>query len=509
MNEKNQKIQDFENNLKSKMDELASSVDCFDKIAKRAFPEQTKSSEDFEYTVSDLENVSGRRNKFRITSFVAAAAAIVLCLFFLAKPDGFLNNVLFNAGKSEDKQAYRQIIAEIKELDSDSTYVYKDLTLDQFIKYDTLILPFYGCPFERSETSGLNVRIFIRTCGDVYTNQIYAVVYEGSFEDENFIAAADTNAKFEDSELNSEQTVTRISSENMLYTAENLFDADESNNAITDSDENEIELGAFNYRMLCKTDNDIIPITSAFYYWHNADDENNNYSYDIYAYDSRKSVQERYDTEQFESDWNNVVYFNCKSAAADTELSDMTKADTVDNIYIAGDNSMYADYTFMNFDEYSNTENVFGASYDLVTSSGYTAEFIAPFISAFSEYMFFVPADEYYRKSAKIEIKNTFDNSVIESKDVVLFAADELEGVESDSAEAQLLEQHLQLEEELRKYEELYNTAAKNSEIEEKRYNEYLNSLQNELEEISSKIQSNQYESQEVISTKPTEPNEE
>ena len=52
--------QEFEKHLKEKMNELSSSVKCFDKISSRAFPEKDSDFSDSECTVIDLENVTGR-----------------------------------------------------------------------------------------------------------------------------------------------------------------------------------------------------------------------------------------------------------------------------------------------------------------------------------------------------------------------------------------------------------------------------------------------------------------
>ena len=53
---------EFEKLLKNKMNELSENVDCFDKIAERAYMSDNVDFSDSEFTVTDLENVTGKRN---------------------------------------------------------------------------------------------------------------------------------------------------------------------------------------------------------------------------------------------------------------------------------------------------------------------------------------------------------------------------------------------------------------------------------------------------------------
>ncbi len=59
---KNEKTEnrEIENILKSKMNELSESVDCFDKISARVFPEKNQDFSESGFTISDLENKIGR-----------------------------------------------------------------------------------------------------------------------------------------------------------------------------------------------------------------------------------------------------------------------------------------------------------------------------------------------------------------------------------------------------------------------------------------------------------------
>lgn len=350
MSNKNIRNSGFEETLRNKMDELALSVDCFDKISRKAFPEQKAVCSDSEFTVCELENVTGRRRKIRIVPIMAAAAAIVLCLFFLPKNDGFMNFVYSNIGKS-DKKVFRELICEIGEETEKYEYVSFDCTLDEFISRDILISPLYGCPFEKKDKSGINVRLYVKMCGDIPTNQVYAVEYAGDYEDGNFIAAADSKAKFTDKELDSFKDGVSFGfgyTNDYGYALENYFTFENNGEAgFFDDNGNAVSAAGFTYRSLYKYDDTVYPMVSEILYCHEtADDDNNEYFYDIISFYQEESGTRRCDDTVFDDCWSNVVYFNGSSARAEEELSDFTKksifgaaadgvSDVDDIIYIA------------------------------------------------------------------------------------------------------------------------------------------------------------------------------
>ncbi|HOR21989.1 MAG TPA: hypothetical protein PLY43_04645, partial [Ruminococcus sp.] len=67
--------QEFQELLKKKMNELSDSVDCFDKISARAFPKDQLDFSAGEFTVSDLENVTGRKRRLPALKWAAIGAA--------------------------------------------------------------------------------------------------------------------------------------------------------------------------------------------------------------------------------------------------------------------------------------------------------------------------------------------------------------------------------------------------------------------------------------------------
>lgn len=328
MSDRNIRKSGFEETLRNKMDELASSVDCFDKISRKAFPEQNAGCSDSEYTVFELENITGKKRSFRFMPIIAAAAAIVLCLFFLPKNDGFMNFVYSNIGKS-DKKAFRELICEISEETEKHEYVSFDCTLDEYIRKDILISPLYGCPFEQKDKDGINVRIYVKMCGEIPTNQVYAVEYEGDYEDGNFIAAADSKAKFTDEELESFKDGVSFGfsdKDNYRYALANYFNLE--NNGETgffNDNGNAVSAAGFTYDLLFKYADSIYPVESDIVYFHETDDDDNNeYFYDIIAFYQDESGIRQCDDTVFDDSWSNVVYFNGSSARADEELSDFT-----------------------------------------------------------------------------------------------------------------------------------------------------------------------------------------
>ena len=161
---------DLEKELRDKMSELSSNVDCFEKISARAFPDRDQDFSDSEFTVSDLENVTGRRRAVPVLKWVSVAAAAVVCLGVLPRTALF-QNFMSDLGTDANTK-YRGIISEIQNETEVHDYKVYDLTLSEYIADDVLISPIYSCPFEAEETDGINVRVFVREIEGVPTNRI-------------------------------------------------------------------------------------------------------------------------------------------------------------------------------------------------------------------------------------------------------------------------------------------------------------------------------------------------
>lgn len=190
--------QEFEKILKEKMNELSTSVNCFDRISSRAFPEKDSDFSDCGFTVSDLENVTGRRRKLPALKLLSVAAAIVLCIGVIPKI-ALINSLKYSMDKCDNKNNYSNIILEINKEIQNGDYYICDLPLYSYLSHDVLVTPMYRCPFEECDEN-MNVRIFIKTIGGIRTNQIYAVEYYGTYSEDNIVAAAETGVNFSEKE---------------------------------------------------------------------------------------------------------------------------------------------------------------------------------------------------------------------------------------------------------------------------------------------------------------------
>lgn len=191
--------QEFEKILKEKMNELSTSVDCFDRISSRAFPEKDSDFSDCGFTVSDLENVTGKRRILPALKWLSAAVAIVLCIGIVPKI-ALINSLKYSMENCNDKDGCNDIILKINKEIQNGDYYICDLTLNDYLSHDVLVTPMYRCPFEECDED-MNVRIFVKTIGGIRTNQIYAVEYYGVYSEDNIVAAAETGVTFSQKEM--------------------------------------------------------------------------------------------------------------------------------------------------------------------------------------------------------------------------------------------------------------------------------------------------------------------
>lgn len=312
-------ISEFENLLKDKIDELASSVDCFDKISKKAFPEDKIEFSDSEYTISSLENVTGQKRGLR--RFIPAAAVAVAAVFCIAliPKDSLISSFLAKISGS-DKETYRELISEINEEVDNGDYIYFDCTLEEYIANDVIITPLYSCPFEENDKDNINVRIFVKMYGELPTNQIYAVQYEGDFSEANYIAAADSKAKFTDQELDSKCSDTAVPYVRgyALELAEKAVKLD----GYLSFDGNFPDyVSSYSYSCLYKYNNVIYPIGSEIITYTKTEKTDTFYFDYISMYLNAQGETVPFDTSAFEDSWDNVVYFNGCSARAEKDSS--------------------------------------------------------------------------------------------------------------------------------------------------------------------------------------------
>lgn len=313
---KNEKIngnQEFEMLLKEKMNQLSDSVDCFDKISARAFPEKSTDFSDSELFVDELENITGRRRHFPWFKCTAFAAALVLCITVIPKTT-FVNNLFANIGKDRNK-IFNDLISEISYETENHDYTEYDVTLNEYIADDFLITPLYSCPFEKSERNDIRVRIYIRKADSMLTNQVYAVEYSGSYTESNIIAAAESSAKFTESELKYYSSDLAEGAEKLISNVSSLQRGNVFNSLdLQENGEDSDMAASFAFEALIKDKNEIYPLAVYSFYYSIHDGDSIRYCYDTeyctYVNDGFSVESEA----PCEFRWKNSVYFSGTSA---------------------------------------------------------------------------------------------------------------------------------------------------------------------------------------------------
>ncbi len=315
--------QEFEKLLKEKMNELSSSVDCFDKISARAFPERDSDFSDCGFIVSDLENVTGKRRIFPVFKWVSAAAAIVLCISIIPKT-AIINSLRSSMNNKPNKCKFNAIISEIKKETASGDYHICDISLNDYISRDVLVTPLYTCPFEECGDD-LNVRLYIRTIGGIRTNQIYAVEYRGEYSEDNIVAVAESGVSFSKNEAASiEENVSYyFSSEDICSEAASSFFSYAGDVGLTDREGRSVSAASFTDISFYKSENSIAKIqTDVIYY---RDNNSNQYYYDIISTDY--SGQE---IDIPENLWSSSICYNGVSAMPQSNSGGMSKTEIFD-----------------------------------------------------------------------------------------------------------------------------------------------------------------------------------
>lgn len=316
---KNEKIGDseLENLLKTKMNELSDSVDCFDRISARAFPQEDNDFSENGFTVSDLENITGKIHRPRLLKWTALAAAAVVCITILPQT-GFVRRVFANLGMGSVKKIYQQLITEINSELESGDYIIVDVPLDYYIENDVLVTPLFSCPFEACCKEDANVRLFIKQIDGINTTQMYAALYSGTYTENNIIAAAESNFKFTVEDMTKEFDDTSEYHDSALTAVEMLFGSDE-NGHLTDNDGNSVSLASFENISIIKDKNGVRKVTSEILYGHNDDSA---YFYDILTCGGELPHREEM--------WKKSVYFNGNSAFPEENQSAFTQTELFD-----------------------------------------------------------------------------------------------------------------------------------------------------------------------------------
>ncbi|MCQ2458755.1 MAG: hypothetical protein MJ081_00125 [Ruminococcus sp.] len=327
---------DVEKLLTDKMNELSDNVDCLDKIIARAFPDEDSVFTDSEFTVTGLENITGRRNYAPFIKFGVFAACAVFCIGILPKTTAF-REALSNFSSSTNGRAFNSVLRDFKNATEDiSDYRIYDISLDEYVKNDVIITPLYSCPFEYSSAEDIRVRLYIRTIGDTLTNQMYAVEYCDTYSESNILAIADTGSKFTlrdiekySAETNDNKTVYENESCDIMASA--VLSNDRYGN-LTDKESNAVTAASFVQECFFKADDEILKLASYIFYY-NKNDVPDKYYYDMVTFDENGNDLELYAPKYSMKLWNRAVYCDGTSAMQKTNVLGFEKTDIqTDNV---------------------------------------------------------------------------------------------------------------------------------------------------------------------------------
>lgn len=318
--------QEFEKMLKDKMNELSDSVDCFDKISARAFPKEESDFSESGFTVSDLENVTGRSHKLTVLKWSALAAAAAVCIAVIPKT-GIVQRVFSDMGGSVKKN-YQRLITEINTEVSENEYRSFDVPLDFYIKNDVLVTPLFSCPFEDCGKTDAMVRVYIRQVGAAQgsggydTAQVYAVEYTGEYSDSNIIAAAQSAYTFTESDFDSIEYSGSFNDELADETVERLF-GDDGAGYYVNSNGEAVSLASFTSVCYIKDNGGVKVAQTQVLYGHEGLSSSDSYFYDIITCfgDKEITLPERNEM------WKKSIYFNGNSALPTENDSSFTKTE--------------------------------------------------------------------------------------------------------------------------------------------------------------------------------------
>ncbi len=320
---KNENNHEVEKLLKDKMNELSESVDCFDRISARAFPEKDEDFSESGFTVSDLENVTGKAKKISVIKWTAIAAAAVVCIIVIPQTN-LIGNIISNISSGSVMKNYENLISEIDAETKNGDYLIADYPLDYYIKNDVLVTPLFACPFEDCGKEDVSVRIYTRQINGINTNQVYAVEYKGDFSEENIIAAAQSEYTFSEEDVEYAKKFSRddfpeyydctsVVGKNFGTNSDGLF---------IDSDGNTVSVASFVSFTLMKYDSGIIPVESTILYGHETMTDDS-YFYDIISISDNEKIQ----ITEREKAWKKSVYFNNNTAMPEENHSMFSEKD--------------------------------------------------------------------------------------------------------------------------------------------------------------------------------------
>ena len=322
VNRNNTPEKDPEVLLKEKMEELSSSVDCFDKIASRAFPQNDLDFSESGFVVSDLENITDKPNHLNVLKWIAITAAAALAVSFVPQTNAF-RSFMSNLSDNSSRQFFQMAAGEISGLSDDPDYLIYDVPLSWYVQNDLLVTPLMSCPFSPSKNDDAKVRLFIRTLSGIPTNQVSAVEYTGTYTQSNFIAAAQSAYRFTDQDVSDAQSLTFYNMESdVLETVENNFSTLSDN--LVDSSGTVVSLASFSQNCFIKDSSGVAACTVDVIYGHDKIKyDGEGYFYDIlYARDGNIT-----DLPERSSWWEKSIRSNGLDEKPDPSESKFTRTD--------------------------------------------------------------------------------------------------------------------------------------------------------------------------------------
>ena len=351
--------QDFEKLLREKMAELSESVNCFDKISARAFPKEDVDFTESEFTVSGLENVTGRESRFRVLKRMTALAVAALVIAVLPQTTP-VRKLLANLMPDRCNRTFCDMTEEIQTEMSKNVYTVFDVPLEDYIENDLMITPMAGCPFEDSGQEDVSVRIYIRTIDNIFTNQVYAEEYTGTYSETNIMAVASTKAEFTDDDIN---TIKNGDYQNHFP----KFDDDKNyvnlsiGRFINTSDNGACFAYYFEMPMYFKSEDEIFLADQAFTYGIDKTTGQTKFFYDTTVPDADGGEITLPEYSDVNSVWDKSIYYTGQSAIPENNNSVFVKKDIFDTEILSTEaelskaetnvryNDAYTDY----YDEYS------------------------------------------------------------------------------------------------------------------------------------------------------------
>lgn len=338
---------DIEDILKSKMNELSDSVDCFDRISEKVFSADEDCFFKDGYVVDGVEVVTSKPRISRIIKVTAAAAAVVAGIAVIPQTD-LARQISTDLYSDVSVDNFMDIVSELEAELENCDYSVIDVPLQYYIKNDILVTPMLSCPFEACDVQDADVRIFTKQIDNIDTTQVYAVLYSGEYTTNNFIAAAESKYKFTaeeamlylDDKADSSDSADAVQEKYLLnHKAESIiekhFFSDDNLGYLTDGN-TPISAGSFVNTLLTKDKlGEMQVMSNEFIIWHSY---NTNYFYDIVFGNENDSQLSR------EKIWKRSLYFNGNSSLPDSSESAFVRTDLINAIEADNDSP---DFTFI------------------------------------------------------------------------------------------------------------------------------------------------------------------